>query len=342
VTRAFVTGAGGYLGRALVERLVSGGYEVVALTRTETGAGALSKLGVRTVSGDVLDSGSLEAGMRGCDLAFNVAGRNAMCLRDPRPMLRVNVEGPRNVVTAAARTGVGRVVHTSSGAAIGERPGTVATESTRHRGWYLSAYERSKVEGERAAFDSGAKHGLEVVCVNPSSVQGPPRASGSARLLIAFANGRLRTVIETHLSIVDVVDCAEGHVLAAERGRAGERYLLNGATLELPDAIELVARVTGASYRVVTLPPAVARAAGIVGGLVGAVRRRDPGVCPELVRVLLHGHRYDGSRAERELGLRYTPVEETARRTLLWYARQGIITRPMPGLSAGSAHPAAG
>ena len=342
MTTVFVTGGSGLLGRALVERLVAGGREVVALARTEPAAEALAALGARDVLGDVLDPGSLEAAMRGCDLAFNVAGRNAMCLRDPRPMLRVNAEGPGNVLAAAARAGIRRVVHTSSAAAIGERPGTVATEETEHRGWFLSAYERSKVEGERAVFEMGLAHGVEVVCVNPSSVQGPPRVTGSAKLLIDFANGKLRTIVDTRLSIVDIADCVEGHVLAAERGRPGERYLLNGVTLTTREAVDMLARVSGVSRPVVTLPPVVTRMAGMAGALFGAARRRDPLVCPELVRVFLHGHHYDGSRAGRELGLRYTPIEETVRRTLTWYAEHGLVTKSMPGLSAGSAPLAAG
>lgn len=324
--RAFVTGGSGFVGRALVRRLVGGGHDVVALARSAAAEGELASLGARAVRGDVLSRETLVAGMAGCDVAFNVAGVNAMCLRDPGPMMRVNVEGARNVVAAAAEAGVGRVVHTSSGAAIGEPEGVVATEDTPHRGYFLSRYERSKHEAERAALEESAARGVEVVCVNPSSVQGPGRTGGSARLLIDYANGKLRAIVDTRISIVDVSDCAEAHVLAAERGVSGERYLVSAATLTTREAIDLVARVAGVRHKVATVPRATARAGAAAGAVLATLRRRDPRVCPELVRVLLHGHAYDGSKATRELGLAYTPIEETIRRTLDWYRERGIVS----------------
>ena len=124
-------------------------------------------------AGDLFDEGALVAGMHGCDTVFHVAGVNAMCLRDPNAMLRTNVDGSASVVQAAARAGVARVVFTSSAATIGEPRGVVGTEDTPHRGTFLSAYERSKFLAERRVLELGAELGVDVVCVNPSSVQGP-------------------------------------------------------------------------------------------------------------------------------------------------------------------------
>jgi dihydroflavonol-4-reductase len=220
---------------------------------------------------------------------------------------------------------VERLVYTSSAATVGERQGTVGSESSPHRGWYLSEYERSKTEGERAAMAAGREAGVEVVCVNPSSVQGPGRSGGTGRILLAFLDGRLKLFVDTNVSLVDIDDCAEGHLLAAERGAAGQRYLLNGLTLTITEALALASEVAGVERRPRLVPGAAASAgAAIVEGAFRLARRQPP-VCREMVRTLLHGHRYDGSRAERELGLRYTQPRETVRRTVEWARREGLL-----------------
>src|SRR5690606_28029709 len=146
--------------------------------------------------------------------------------------------------------GVGRVVLTSSAAAIGEAHGTVGREDSPHRGSYLSLYDRAKHEAERVAFALGAQTGTEVVARNPSSVQGPPRKGGNGAIVIAYLNGRLRAFVETHVSVVDVQDVVAAHLLAAERGRPGERYLLNGATLTSAEALRILSQLTGLRARV--------------------------------------------------------------------------------------------
>lgn len=326
-----VTGGSGFVGGALLERLLAAGLEVRALARTEEAARAVAARGATPVRGDVLDLPSLVEAMRGCEVVYHAAGVNAMCVRDPRPMDRVNIEGSGNVVRAAVATGVRRLVHTSSAAAIGEAPGTVGREDSPHRGWYLSRYERSKHLAERRVLEWSARLGLDVVCVNPSSVQGPGRVRGSARLLLDLVNGRLPILVDTHVSIVDVRDCAEGHVLACERGGTGERYLLNGFTISTREAVSLLRRLTGEPRRVRFVPRWTARAAGEVFEAAGRLTRRELPLCREAVRTLLHGHRYDGSRAERELGLRYTPMEETVRRALAWYADRGLAPPLLEG-----------
>lgn len=320
-----VTGGSGVVGRALVQRLISDGRRVRALARTRASARALEAVGTVTVRGDVLDLGSLTEAMHGCATAFHVAGVNAMCLRDPREMVRTNVEGSTNAVRAAAAAGVRRVVYTSSSSAIGEDHGTVGREDSPHRGSYLSAYERSKHLAERRVFELATSLGVDVVAVNPASVQGPGRATGSARLLLEVVNGRLPLLLRTTISLVDIGDCAAGHALAETRGQPGERYLLSGASLTTPEAVELLQRIWGLRRRVRFAPAWTATAAGALAGAGAALLRRDATLCPENVRTLLHGHRYDGSRATRELGLRYTPVETTLRRTLEWCAERGLV-----------------
>jgi dihydroflavonol-4-reductase len=330
VTRVFLTGGSGLIGGALAARLVERGDEVLALARSDEAERALAARGTRVVRGDVLDEDAMAAGMAGCTLVYHVAGVNTMCLADPGSLLHVNVRGAEAAVRAAERAGVTRIVLTSSAASLGEAPGTVGREDSPHRGSYLSVYERSKHEGEVAAFAAARRAGIELVSINPSSVQGPGRAGGTGRIMIAYLNGRLRAFVDTYISIVDLSDCVEGHVLGAERGRAGERYVLSGNTITSREALDIVSELSGVRHDVRLLPPPIARAAGTLIEGVFRVRGKTPPVCREMVRTLLHGHRYDGSRATRELGLDYTPVAETFRRTIEWAAREGLVARPAP------------
>ena len=325
MARVFVTGGTGVIGTALVSRLLERGDDVVGLARSNAAAAALQARGVQVVRGEGYDVDALARGMDACEYAYNVAGVNALCVEDPRPMERLNVNGAAAAVRAAARAGVSRLVHTSSAATIGEPPGTVGTEQTVHRGWYLSTYERTKTEGERAALAASRELGQDLVLVNPSSVQGPGRAGGTGRFLLAFLDGRLKVFVPTVVSLVDIDDCITGHLLACERGVAGDRYLLNGMTLPIERALALAADVAGVRTRPRLLPRRLATvAAGLVERGFRLAGRRPP-VCREMVRTLLHGHRYDGSRAERELGLRYTEPRETIVKTVVWARAEGLI-----------------
>jgi dihydroflavonol-4-reductase len=327
VGRVFVTGGTGVIGRALVSGLHERGDQVIGLARSEASAAALAERGAEVVRGEVYDERTLADGMAGCDLAFNLAGVNSLCVADPQPMRRANVDGAVAAVRAAAQAGVPRLVHTSSAATIGEPTGTIGDEWTTHRGWYLSTYERTKTEGEHAALAAAREVGQDVVCVNPSSVQGPGRAGGTGRFLLAFLDGRLKVFVDTHVSLIDIADCVRGHLLAAECGVAGERYLLSGIRLTMTEALSLAAEVAGVNRRPRLAPRPAATAAASVVEAVFRVRGRQPPVCREMVRTLLHGHRYDGSRAERELGLRYTPVRETIARTVDWARTEGLLRR---------------
>jgi dihydroflavonol-4-reductase len=322
-----VTGGTGFLGRALVERLLRHGDQVKALARSDASASALAAMGAEPVRGDVLDRDSLVAAMRGCELVYHAAGANAFCLRNPSPMFEVNVRGSENVVHAAARAGTRRLVYTSSAATLGEGSGTIGSEESPHRGWFLSDYERSKFEGEQTVLAAARETGLDVVSVNPASVQGPGRATGSAKLLLDYVNGRIKAVVDSRLSLVDIADCTEGHLLAGARGAPGERYVLSGATLSVREGLALVASVVGVDRPVRTLPPFITMAVATAAEAQGRIRRSRPSICRELARTLIHGHAYDGSKATRELGLQYTPVEETLRRTVDWWREQQLVPR---------------
>jgi dihydroflavonol-4-reductase len=321
-----VTGGSGFIGGALIDALVAAGRPVRALARSAASAQAVAGRGAEPATGDVLDTDSLVRAMEGGAVAYHAAGVNAFCLADPRPMERANVEGSANVIAAAAAAGVGKVVYTSSAAAIGEVPGTVGTESSPHRGWFLSEYERTKYLAEQRVLHDAAERGVDVVCVDPSSVQGPGRLHGTARLLLAYLNGTMKFLVNTRISFLDIADCTTGHLLAEQHGKPGERYILNGGTFTTRELIAIVAGATGTSRKVGWLPGRAAMAAAVVVEAGARAARRKPPICREMMRTVLNGHNYDGSRAERELGLHYTPVEETIARTLRWYADNGYLT----------------
>jgi dihydroflavonol-4-reductase len=323
-----ITGGSGFVGGAVLDLLVARGGPVRALTRSDASAATLAAAGAEPVRGDLADPGSLERAMAGCSVVYHLAGLNGFCLPDPGALTAVNVEGTRAVVRAAGAVAVRRVVYTSSAATIGEARGTIATESSPHRGTFLSHYERSKFDAERVAFATAAEVGVELVSVNPSSVQGPGRTRGTAKILIDALNGRLRLIVDSRMSLVDVADCAQGHLLAAERGVPGERYLLSGVTLTVAEAIALLGRISGREEHPRRLPPTVAVAMATAVQALARARGRRPSVCREMVRTILHGHAYDGSRATRELGLVYTPVEESLRRAVDWYVAEGLVSAP--------------
>jgi dihydroflavonol-4-reductase len=324
MARAFVTGGTGVIGTALVTALLARGDEVVGLARSEASATTLRERGITAVRGETWDQDALTTGMQGCDVAFHVAGANSLCVADPAPMERANIDGPVAAVRAAAAAGVPRIVHTTSAATIGEQ-GTIGTEWTQPRGWFLSTYERTKTEGEDAALRAARETGQDIVCVNPSSVQGPGRAGGTGRFLLLFLDGRLKVFVDTNMSLVDIDDCVAGHLLAAERGVAGERYLLSGIRMTMTDALSMAAEVAGIDAKPRLAPRAVATIGGACVEAAFKLRGKRPPVCREMVRTLLHGHRYDGSRAERELGLTYTPAVETLRKTIEWARSEGLL-----------------
>jgi dihydroflavonol-4-reductase len=324
VTTVGITGATGVVGGALLHHLIGAGYDVRALVRNENAAALVARSGASPITGDLSDPASLDELARGCRWMFNVAGVNQMCVSDPTEMERVNVGAVRTVVEACRRGGVERLIHTSSAVTLGERRGSVGAEQSIHRGGFLSEYERTKFLGERLLFESA--EGLDVVSVNPSSVQGPGRATGTGRIILDAINGKMPFLIDTHLSIVDIEDCARGHVLAAERGIAGERYVLSAPPITVEAAIDLVEEATGRDMRIRLLPPRLVEAVAGIALPLARIFKRDLPICSEMVRVMSFGHRYDGSRASRELGLDYRPPRETIERLVRWLESENLIT----------------
>lgn len=308
------------VGSAVLRRLCAEGLGVRALVRRPEAAAMVAALGAEPFLGDILDAAALDVAMDGCRWVFHVAGLNDYCRRDPKALFRVNVEGSLAVLRAAQRAGAERFVHTSSAVTLGEARGTVGHEGSSHRGHYLTAYERSKHEAELAVL--GEPGGVARVVVNPASVQGVGRASGTGRLLLDLARGRLPLAVATRLSIVDLADCAEAHLAAARMGRSGARYVLSGFSLRLEEVFAIMARHLGsAAPRPPRLLPAKALTLPARFSWWLAPGRWP--LCPETVANLRHGAVYDGRLATRELGLRYRTADETLGALADWFRAEG-------------------
>lgn len=323
MTIVAITGSTGVVGRALLNLLTDRGFDVRALIRTDSDAGIVAGLGATPVPGDLLDPESLALLVADCEFVFNVAGINEMCVRDAARMEQVNVTGVRNVIDACRRSGVRRLIHTSSAVTLGEERGSVGNEDSPHRGWFLSEYERTKTVGEEVLFKEAGD--LEVVAVNPSSVQGPGRVTGTGKIILDVVNGDMSVLVDSAISLVDIDDCARGHLLAATNGAAGSRYVLNGAVLSVREAVQLAATAAGRPISPRYLPVPVVSTLASVAEPLGRLFRRDLPFCKESIRVMTFGHRYDGSRATGELGLDYRPIEDTIKRTIEWFEVEGYL-----------------
>jgi dihydroflavonol-4-reductase len=329
MSRTLVTGGTGFVGGLLLSALVRQGREVRALVRRPGDRERLPTPEVELALGDLGDEEVLVRAAEGCEVVYHAAGMNQLCLPDPTPLYRVNVDGTARLLRAARRAGVRRVVYTSSAATLGGDGSRPADEESPAPATFTSHYARSKYQAERIALEFP---GIEVVALNPSSVQGPGRVTGTARVFLDYLNGRLRFDLPSRFGICYTDDCVNGHLLAESKGRAGERYVLNTATLSNSEAIDLIAVISGLTSRPRTMPLPLAMGAASCLEWLARTRGQRPLLCREAVRTVGHPHLYDGSRAERELGLRYTPLREAMEATVRWYVEQGLVTRRLPRL----------
>jgi dihydroflavonol-4-reductase len=270
----------------------------------------VSDLGATPVLGDLTDVQLLRSAMAEAQVVYHAAGVNALCPRSPKEMFLTNVVGTRHVVDAAADAGVGRVVLTSSVSA-GEP--------------ITSAYGLSKTLGEVAGFERGETRGVEVVAVRPASVQGPGRVDGSARLLLYLLRTQRPWIVEATISIVDVDDCAESHLRAAQRGEPGRAYVVSSGTVGTSEVAALLSDAVGREVRPRSISREAAFLLGFLPAMIGDVWPGGAPLCREALKTMLAPHRHDGLPAARTLGFSYRPVGATLARAAEWYQRAGLI-----------------
>jgi dihydroflavonol-4-reductase len=315
--KVLVTGATGKVGHAVAQALIARGDDVRALVRDPARASGVLPAGVEAVRGDVTDPSSVAAAVDGCELVFNAMGIPEQWLADEANFERVNALGTKTVAAAAHAAGARRLVHTSTEDVFHAEPGGRFDETQVADYPKGTAYERSKQRAEELAL--AARDGLEVVIVNPSGVYGPgPSATASfdKNLFEPLVRKRLPALVPGGLGIVFAEGVASGQLLAADRGRDGERYILCDRHISLRELAETVVSVAGRGRVPPTLPRPLARALASGGEALSRVIRRPPLLSKGQLHYFLWDAAPDSSKAQSELGWQTTPLEVGIRRTL--------------------------
>lgn len=325
--KAFITGATGFLGSHVARVLSDQGAELRLLVRATSNLKNLEGLKADTATGDLRDSASIERAMSGCDTVFHVAADYRLWVRDPNEMYRSNVEGTRAILDAARKKGVRRVVYTSSVATIGfKKDGRPADEdSPVSLADMIGHYKRSKFMAEQIAMEAG-RSGMDVVTVNPTTPVGEQdvKPTPTGRIVVDFLKRKFPAYVETGLNLVDVRECAGGHLAALEKGRSGERYILGGQDLTLKQILDKLGEITGLPSPTIKLPYLFAFAAGVADEAVtGMILRREPRATVDTVRMGKKKMFASSAKAERELGWKIVPVEGALRRAVEWFRANG-------------------
>jgi len=324
--RVFLTGATGFIGGNVARQLVAKGHDVVALVRPGADTRAIDDLDLQRVPGDLRDPSSLRGALNGCEALFHVAARYSFWVRDARAIHESNVTGTENVLEAALEAGVRKAVYTSSVAACGlPKNGTPGTEDTPVDEHLLYGhYKRSKYLAETAAWRFHQR-GLPLVVVCPSTPvgEGDFKPTPTGRIIVDFLRGRMPAYVDTGLNLVDVEDVAAGHLLALEKGRPGERYILGNENMTLRDMLAALARASGRPAPRFRLPRALAlayaRACETRARLIGG----EPRCTVAEVRMSRHHMYFDASKAVHELGLTQTPTEQALGKAVRWFREHG-------------------
>jgi len=320
---AFVTGATGFVGSHVARALAEQGARLRLLLRTGSNPANVEDLNAERVIGDLRDPSSIEKGMAGCEVVFHVAADYRLWVRDPDEMYRANVEGTRAILNAARNNSIRRVVYTSSVATMGfTGNGHPADEdSPVSLDNMIGPYKRSKFMAERVAVEA-AQSGIDVVIVNPSTPVGERdiRPTPTGRIIVDFMKRKFPAYVDTGLNLVDVRECARGHIAALEKGKTGERYILGGENLTLKQILDKLGAITGLPSPKVKVPYAMALATGVVDEIVtGRLLGREPRATIDAVRMGRKRMFVSSSRAERELGWRAGPVDDALRRAVDWF-----------------------
>jgi dihydroflavonol-4-reductase len=326
MSQALVTGGTGFVGANVARELVAAGASVRVLARAGGDRRALEGVRVEFVDGDLLDRASVRNAVRGVQTVYHVAADYRLWTPDPAALYRTNVEGTRTVLEAAGEAGVSRVVHTSSVGALGipddGRPGTEDTPVTLAD--MVGHYKRSKFLAEQVARELAGR-GLPVVIVNPSAPIGPwdVKPTPTGQMVVDFMRGRMIATVDTGLNIVHVRDVARGHLLAAERGKPGERYILGHRDLALADIFRLLAEITGGRPPRFRVPYALAWLGAACFEGIAKLTRRPPAVPLTAVRMARKRMYFSPAKAVRELGLPQTDVRVALADAAAWFEAHG-------------------
>ncbi|MGB9068078.1 MAG: hopanoid-associated sugar epimerase [Candidatus Acidiferrales bacterium] len=324
-----VTGATGFLGNHVARQLVALGLPVRLLVRSSSNLASLEDVNAERVTGDLQDMASLDRAMRGVRRVYHVAADYRLWTRHPEEIYESNVAGTRRLFEAATQAGVERIVYTSTVAtmAIPAHGATLPNEDTRATlSQMIGHYKRSKFQAELEAIKAAAA-GIPVVIVNPTAPVGPgdwkPTPTGG--IIVDFLNGKIPAYVDTGLNVVPVEDCAAGHLLAAEKGRIGERYILGARNMTLKEILGALAAITGRSAPRLRLPHAVALAAGYADEFFSRLTGREPHITVEGVKMSRHRMFVESDKAQRELGYRPGAVTLALERAVRWYVDHGYI-----------------
>jgi dihydroflavonol-4-reductase len=327
--KVLVTGGSGFIGCNVARLLVERGEDVRVLARPTSDLAHLAGLPVEIATGDLRDADAVRRAVRGCRRVFHVAADYRFWARDPAELYRSNVDGTIHVMDACLAEGVERVVYTSTVGTVGlaALPAPCDETTPLAPGQLTSHYKRSKLEAERAALAYAAR-GLHVVVVNPSAPVGPwdAKPTPTGRIVVDFVRRKLPAIVDTGLNIVHVRDVAQGHLLAAERGRVGERYILGHRNMTLAEIVAELAEITGLPAPRVRLPYALAWTAGALSTAVANfITRRPPAVALDAVRTARHRMFFDPGKAVRDLGLPQTPVRAAFEDAIAWFEEHGRV-----------------
>jgi dihydroflavonol-4-reductase len=324
---AFVTGATGFVGSHVARALAEQGADLRLLVRANSNTKNIEDVKADRVTGDLRDPASLEKGIAGYEVVFHVAADYRLWVRDPEEMYRANVEGTRALLEAARKNRVRRVVYTSSVATMGfTSNGNAADENSPvSLDKMIGPYKRSKFMAERVAIEA-ARAGQDVVIVNPSTPVGERdiKPTPTGRIVVDFLKKKFPAYVDTGLNLVDVRECALGHIAALEKGRRGERYILGGENLTLKQILDKLAAITGLPSPKIRVPYVLALATGVVDEIVtGRIRGREPRATIDAVRMGRKKMFVSSAKAERELGWKRLPVDDALRRAAEWFRKNG-------------------
>lgn len=328
--KALVTGATGFVGSAVARLLLARGESVRVLTRADSDRRNIAELPVETAVGDLREPSSLEAALAGCDALFHVAADYRLWVPDPDAIYAVNVEGTRNLLRCAAKAGVTRMVYTSSVATLGlHKDGSPANEdSPVGLDDMIGHYKRSKFLAEAEVRRLIAEESLPVVTVNPSTPIGPRdvKPTPTGRVIVEAASGRVPAFVDTGLNVVHVDDVAAGHLLAFDKGRVGERYILGGEDMSLAQILTVIAVKVGRKPPKVRLNPSLLMPLARLAEAWARIRRRgEPFVTVDGLRMSRKWMYFSSAKATAELGYRFRPAEAALSDAIDWFEAEGYI-----------------